>query len=121
MGGSCNATQPEWGDKLFVLNRLKSWKSQATVRVCVADNRDHLFLFQNNKEFMMITKYQENFDIAFIDAASQPIELEANGGMGRYLEVQEQYENLRHLPSKAIGRNDYDTVIDSTPRNRCGF
>lgn len=120
-GTSCEAKQPQWGEESFVIENLQQWSDEAVVRSCSTDDDQSIFLFQSSNKYVLITRYKGVFDLASIDASADPIEIEANGGLGRYVEIQEQFEALRRLPGDKLEQTEYAAFVTSAPMARCEF
>lgn len=115
----CEAHQASWGEREFVLDQLREWDRPATIRACALDDERAIYLFQNDNQFYMITKNNDTFDIAHIITTGDNIEIEANGGIGRYAEIQNRFLSIEVLPERSIEISDYEAEIVSTPNIEC--
>lgn len=120
-GPACEARKTQWGDKAFIVENLRAWSNEAVVRACVGQNQNSLFLFQRLNEYFLISHNGQVYDIAFIKSKNSPVEIEANGGLGRYIEIQKQFEILRRLLGNKIRQQDYATYVSTAPTVRCTF
>jgi hypothetical protein len=120
-GSSCEAGQPQWGERDFIVDRLRNWTSEALVQSCTAQNQDRVFLFQKRNEYFLVTRYHGVYDIAFINAKSSPISIEASGGLGRYVEIQKQFNLLRGFSVSKVRQEDFVNHLSTAPMARCNF
>lgn len=111
----------EWGSHSFALQFLMDWSDQAEVASCSTNDGQDVFLFNDGQRYALVTVQRNNYDIALIDTASDPIEIEANGGIGRYIQIQEQFEKLKVYPRQVVRQTNYDSMLAANPATRCNF
>ena len=119
--GACQSAANDWGERNFVLRVLEDWSDGADVSSCQNNEGDALFLFTTGNRYALITSHDGAYDVALIDEANNTMEIEANGGIARYIEIQEQVQFLKLLPSESARSEDYMSVITSTPRDSCSY
>jgi hypothetical protein len=97
------------------------WSDQAEVASCSTNDGQNVFLFNDGQRYALVTVQGDNYDIALIDTSSDPIEIEANGGIGRYIQIQEQFEKIKAYPRRVVGHANYDSMLAANPAARCNF
>jgi hypothetical protein len=121
LSSPCIAKKTNWGERSFVLETLQNWSEVASVRSCISGNKNSIFLFEHSDQYYLVTQYSDAFDIASISAKSDPIWVDANGGLGRYVEIQMQFETLRRLPARTVKQEDFLVELSGTPEEHCSF
>lgn len=117
---SCRSSDAKWGDFEFVLEEVENWRG-AEVSSCVSRDEEQFYLFGRESEYYLVTNNGASFDIARFDLSGSHISIEANGGLGRYAELENTFASMRQLPRRSISRESFRNYLRTVPAKHCGF
>lgn len=118
---SCQASPPVFGEYAFAVDKVARW-NEAQLSSCEATNGNHLYLFGHGEQFYLITQYSGAYDVAYFELKGGEFEIiDANGGLGRYAELENSVVSMRALPTVRVRRNQFGQYIKSQPERGCNF
>jgi hypothetical protein len=117
---ACQARAPVLGEHAFAVAMAGRW-TEAEARSCKAANGDDLYLFSNGQASYLITHYGP-YDVAYLQFDGHEIQtVEANGGLGRYADLERSVRSMRALTAMRLRRNQFGEYLKTEPERSCGF